>query len=83
MADLFSPLEIGDLHLPNRIVMAPLTRSRATVERVPTPMMAEHYVQRAAAGRGAIWSNGSVNCRFHWWRNTACGCGGRARNGAR
>ncbi|HWI36684.1 MAG TPA: alkene reductase [Burkholderiales bacterium] len=50
MADLFSPLDIGDLHLPNRIVMAPLTRSRATIERVPTPMMAEHYVQRAAAG---------------------------------
>ena len=30
MVDLFSPLKIGDLHLPNRIVMAPLTRSRAT-----------------------------------------------------
>jgi len=50
MTDLFSPLKIGDLNLPNRIVMAPLTRSRATLERVPTPMMAEHYVQRAAAG---------------------------------
>ncbi|HEU5177212.1 MAG TPA: alkene reductase [Burkholderiales bacterium] len=50
MTDLFSPLKIGDLHLPNRIIMAPLTRSRATMERVPTPMMAEHYVQRASAG---------------------------------
>jgi len=48
--DLFSPLAIGDLLLPSRIVMAPLTRSRATLERVPTPMMTEHYVQRAAAG---------------------------------
>ena len=48
--DLFSPLALGDLVLPNRIVMAPLTRSRATPERVPTPMMAEHYVQRASAG---------------------------------
>jgi 2,4-dienoyl-CoA reductase-like NADH-dependent reductase (Old Yellow Enzyme family) len=48
--DLFSPLSLGDLTLPNRIVMAPLTRSRATPERVPTPMMTEHYVQRAAAG---------------------------------
>ena len=47
---LFSPLALGDLVLPNRIVMAPLTRSRATPKRVPTPMMAEHYVQRAAAG---------------------------------
>ena len=50
MTDLFSPLSLGDLELPNRIVMAPLTRSRATLERVPTPMMAEHYAQRAAAG---------------------------------
>ena len=50
MTDLFLPLKIGDLRLPNRIIMAPLTRSRATLERVPTPMMAEHYVQRAAAG---------------------------------
>lgn len=48
--DLFSPLALGDLALPNRIVMAPLTRSRATPERVPTPMMVEHYVQRASAG---------------------------------
>lgn len=48
--DLFSPLALGDLHLPNRILMAPLTRSRATPERVPTPMMTEHYVQRAGAG---------------------------------
>jgi len=50
MTDLFSPLSIGDLALPNRMVMAPLTRSRATLERVPTPMMTEHYVQRASAG---------------------------------
>lgn len=50
MTDLFSPLDLGGLHLPNRIIMAPLTRSRATIERVPTPMMAEHYVQRAGAG---------------------------------
>jgi N-ethylmaleimide reductase len=50
VTDLFSPLSLGDLALPNRIVMAPLTRSRATLERVPTPMMAEHYVQRASAG---------------------------------
>ena len=48
--DLFTPLTLGSLTLPNRIVMAPLTRSRATPERVPTPMMAEHYLQRASAG---------------------------------
>ena len=50
MPDLFTPLAVGDLVLPNRIIMAPLTRSRATLERVPTPMMIEHYVQRASAG---------------------------------
>jgi 2,4-dienoyl-CoA reductase-like NADH-dependent reductase (Old Yellow Enzyme family) len=50
LTDLFSPLALGELVLPNRIVMAPLTRSRATPDRVPTPMMIEHYVQRASAG---------------------------------
>jgi 2,4-dienoyl-CoA reductase-like NADH-dependent reductase (Old Yellow Enzyme family) len=43
---LFSPLSIGDLALPNRILMAPLTRSRATPDRVPTPMMTEHRAAR-------------------------------------
>ncbi len=50
MAELDSPLVSGDLHLKNRVVMAPLTRSRASDDRVPTPMMAEYYAQRASAG---------------------------------
>ena len=50
MAELNSPLVLGDLHLKNRVVMAPLTRSRATADRVPTAIMAEHYAQRASAG---------------------------------
>ncbi|WP_180024612.1 alkene reductase [Acinetobacter sp. YH1901134] len=50
MAELNTPLILGDLHLKNRVVMAPLTRSRATIDRVPTPMMAEYYAQRASAG---------------------------------
>ena len=50
MAELSSPLVLGDLHLKNRVVMAPLTRSRATADRVPTAMMAEYYAQRASAG---------------------------------
>ena len=50
MSDLFSPLKLGDLELPNRIVMAPMTRSRATETAVPTPIMAEYYTQRADAG---------------------------------
>lgn len=50
MADLFSPLQAGELALPNRIVMAPLTRCRADDDHVPTAIMAEHYAQRASAG---------------------------------
>ena len=49
---LFSPLRVGALELSNRVVMAPLTRNRAT-GTVPTPMMAEYYVQRADPVRGA------------------------------
>jgi 2,4-dienoyl-CoA reductase-like NADH-dependent reductase (Old Yellow Enzyme family) len=50
MATLFDPIRIGDLELPNRIVMAPLTRCRASAGRVPNALMAEYYVQRASAG---------------------------------
>lgn len=47
---LFSPLTLGPLSLPNRILMAPLTRCRAEGDHVPTPLMAEYYSQRAGAG---------------------------------
>lgn len=47
---LFAPLKIGNLELPNRIVMAPLTRSRAGEGNVPTEMNVEYYRQRASAG---------------------------------
>lgn len=50
MTDFSSPIQFGDLTLKNRVVMAPLTRSRATDDRVPTEMMAEYYAQRASAG---------------------------------
>jgi 2,4-dienoyl-CoA reductase-like NADH-dependent reductase (Old Yellow Enzyme family) len=50
MDTLFSPLRLGDLTLPNRIVLAPLTRSRAGANRIPNALMAEHYRQRASAG---------------------------------
>ena len=51
LADLFDPLTIGDLRLPNRIVMAPLTRCRAGGGgRVPNALMADYYRQRATAG---------------------------------
>lgn len=50
MTDLFSPLRLGSLELPNRVLMAPLTRSRAEEGHVPGPLMAEYYGQRASAG---------------------------------
>jgi 2,4-dienoyl-CoA reductase-like NADH-dependent reductase (Old Yellow Enzyme family) len=50
MPSLFDPLQVGDMTLPNRIVMAPLTRSRAGPTRVPNELMAEYYRQRASAG---------------------------------
>ena len=50
MSDLFTPLTAGALKLPNRILMAPLTRCRADADHVPTAIMAEYYAQRASAG---------------------------------
>ena len=50
MPTLFDSAQAGDLHLRNRIIMAPLTRCRATTDRVPTALMAQYYQQRAGAG---------------------------------
>jgi len=50
MPTLFDPIALGALGAANRILMAPLTRSRATPEGLPTPMMAPYYAQRASAG---------------------------------
>jgi 2,4-dienoyl-CoA reductase-like NADH-dependent reductase (Old Yellow Enzyme family) len=50
MTDLFDPLQLGELGLPNRIIMSPLTRCRAGKNRVPNTLMAEYYTQRASAG---------------------------------
>jgi 2,4-dienoyl-CoA reductase-like NADH-dependent reductase (Old Yellow Enzyme family) len=47
---LFDPLQLGELTVPNRIFMAPLTRSRAVEARVPNALMAKYYAQRASAG---------------------------------
>ncbi|MFF5899347.1 alkene reductase [Streptomyces argenteolus] len=49
-AKLFEPVALGSLVLPHRLVMAPLTRNRATHDGVPTPLMATYYAQRASAG---------------------------------
>jgi N-ethylmaleimide reductase len=49
MTTLFTPIQVGDMQLANRIVMAPLTRNRAP-NATPTPLMIEYYTQRATAG---------------------------------
>lgn len=50
MTTLFDPVQIGDIALANRIVMAPLTRNRAIAGNVPGPLTVEYYRQRASAG---------------------------------
>ncbi len=50
MPTLFTPLQVGDLLLPNRIVMAPLTRARAGATHIPNDMMVAYYSQRASSG---------------------------------
>src|SRR5215217_6949498 len=50
MRNLFDPLELGAIELPNRILMAPLTRARAGRDAVPNELMAAYYAQRAGAG---------------------------------
>lgn len=50
MPSLFDTLQLGELRLPNRIVMAPLTRARAGQSRIPNDLMVEYYRQRAGTG---------------------------------
>jgi 2,4-dienoyl-CoA reductase-like NADH-dependent reductase (Old Yellow Enzyme family) len=51
MPSLFDPLAVGDLALPNRVLMAPLTRLRADLPgHIPNALMTEYYAQRASAG---------------------------------
>src|SRR5262245_1380754 len=47
---LLQPFQLQDLALPNRVVLAPMTRGRAGVERLPNAIMAEYYAQRSSAG---------------------------------
>src|SRR5215469_3324093 len=49
-ADIFSPFTLGPIALPNRIVMAPMTRNRAGAGNAPTALNATYYEQRASAG---------------------------------
>src|SRR5215475_12137643 len=47
---LFQPFRLHDLTLPNRVVLAPMTRSRAGAARLPNHLLAEYYAQRSSAG---------------------------------
>jgi 2,4-dienoyl-CoA reductase-like NADH-dependent reductase (Old Yellow Enzyme family) len=50
MPSLLDPIKIGEITLPNRVIMSPLTRLRGTPDHIPTQIMIEYYTQRAAAG---------------------------------
>ena len=50
MPSLFDPIKIGEITLPNRVIMSPLTRLRGTPDHIPTQIMIEYYTQRATAG---------------------------------
>lgn len=70
MSILFEPVCLGELQLANRIVMAPMTRSRADAGAVPSADMVEYYRQRASAGLivaegTAPSASGLGYCRVH------------------
>lgn len=50
MLDLLSPMQLGPLELPNRVVMAPMVRARSAPDHVPTDLVARYYAQRATSG---------------------------------
>jgi 2,4-dienoyl-CoA reductase-like NADH-dependent reductase (Old Yellow Enzyme family) len=50
MSDLFSSYDLNGLALENRLVLSPMTRTRATEDNVPTELMRDYFVQRASPG---------------------------------
>ncbi|NEO98591.1 MAG: alkene reductase [Symploca sp. SIO2E9] len=66
---LLSSFELGNLPLKNRVVMAPMTRSRAGIERMPNALMAEYYAQRATAGL-IITEATVISKQANGWQNT-------------
>jgi N-ethylmaleimide reductase len=64
---LFSPLQLGALKLPNRVLMAPLTRCRADKGHVPGRLMAEYYAQRASAGLIIAEATMAMACNSAFW----------------
>lgn len=68
-ASILDPVQLGAIHLKNRVVMAPMTRSRAGAEGVPNALMAEYYRQRASAGL-IITEATSITDEGRGWVNT-------------
>jgi N-ethylmaleimide reductase len=66
--NLFKAINLGDLQLPNRILMAPLTRCRADAEHVPTKIMADYYAQRASAGMIIAEATMAIKGHSAFWR---------------
>lgn len=68
MSDLFTPLPLGPLALPNRIFLAPLTRSRADEGHVPNDLMAQYYSQRATGGLLIAEATMAMRGNSAFWR---------------
>ena len=69
MTDLFTPMDLNGLALPNRIWMSAMTRTRATGDNIPTPLMGEYHGQRAMTGLAqARYGPGCLPCarRRRW-----------------
>jgi N-ethylmaleimide reductase len=66
MPTLFDPIQLGAILCPSRIVMAPMTRGRATREHVPTELMRTYYAQRASAGLIITEGTGSSRQGMGW-----------------
>ncbi len=69
---LFQPFRLHDLTLPNRIVLAPMTRGRAGAARLPNKLMAEYYAQRGSAG--LLITEATAISEVSSARGTSCGC---------
>lgn len=69
MSELFNSLSLGRMTLTNRVVMAPLSRSRASEDGVPTDIMAQYYGQRASAGL-IIAEATAVSAEGRGWMNS-------------
>jgi len=68
---LFEPLKIGSLTLPNRILMAPLTRCRTAENHIPSDLMVTHYAQRASAGLIIAEATMAIEGNSAFWKEPA------------